>query len=123
MKKQIDHLGALFTGTPEEFRRHQDKLRKRLNRAKNPEIVIPWPSGTAAAAAQVLSRTEGRFNSIRDLFAYFVHSLAAMPDGPEFTAATTRTVQLGDMSKWLELAGAIPLREDDSDDEETDEND
>lgn len=99
----IDRNGDPFDGTPDELRRHNDKLRKRAARAvADPVITLPLPAGTAAALANVMQRAG--FDDPRDFIAFQIHRLASL-DGPEFDAQTRRTVRVTGLGKYLAQIG------------------
>lgn len=106
-----DRHGKLFTGTAEELHRHNEKLRKRDERAAKKlkgeqEIKLPLPAGTAAALADVMQRAG--FDDPRDFIAFQIHRLASL-DGPEFQQQTTRTVRVGNLDKYIDqIAGFVP---------------
>lgn len=105
-----DRNGEPFEGTAAELRRHNDKLRKRDERAKaDPTVVLPLPPGTAKALADVMQRAG--FDDARDFLAYQIHRLASL-DSPEFEAQTRRTVQVGDLSHYFkQIAGYVPTED------------
>lgn len=99
-----DRNGDPFTGTPDELRRHNDKLRKRDEREKaDPKVILPLPEGTAAALADVMARAG--FDDPRDFLAFQIHRLALL-DGPEFDAQAKRTVRVNGLEKYLGKIGA-----------------
>lgn len=106
-----DRHGKPFTGTAGELHRHNEKLRKRDERAAKKlkgeqEIKLPLPAGTAAALADVMQRAG--FDDPRDFIAFQIHRLASL-DGPEFEAQAKRTVRVTGLGKYLEqIAGYVP---------------
>lgn len=108
----IDSEGQPFVGTKAEFRKHQDKLRKRRDRAAMPEVVLPFPRGTAEALDRVLKAAG--FNDRRDFLAFQIHRLADLleADRPAFDVQARRTVRLGDMSQYLARVGGEPAEGD-----------
>lgn len=102
-----DRNGDAFEGSPDELRRHNDKLRKRDARAKaDPVITLPLPAGTAAALADVMARAG--FDDPRDFLAFQIHRLASL-DSPEFDAQAKRTVRVTGLEPYLEqIAGFVP---------------
>ena len=112
MAEFIDREGNPFAGTKAEFAKHQDKLRKRRDRAAMPEVVLPFPPGTAAALDRVL--TAAGFDDRRDFLAFQIHRLADLLDSdrPAFDAQAKRTVRLGNMGKYLARVGGEPAEGD-----------
>lgn len=104
---EYDRNGDPFEGTPDELRKHNDKLRKRAARAKaDPVLSLPLPPGTAAALADVMQRAG--FDDPRDFIAFQIHRLAAL-DSPEFDAQAKRTVRVSGLDKYLAKIGGKPI--------------
>lgn len=104
-----DRNGDPFTGTPEELKRHNAKLRKQASRARGPDyLMLPLPQGTAAALSRVI-RAAG-FDDPRELIAAQIHQLDALltSDRHAFDQQTRVTVTVGNLDKWLPLIGAEP---------------
>lgn len=105
--ERLDRNGAAFFGTTAELAKHNDKLRKRAERARprQPEVILPLPKGTAACLDLVLEAAG--FDDPRDFLAFQIHRLAALlvSDRPAFDAQAIRTVQVGSLDKWAELIG------------------
>lgn len=109
MTIQRDRNGDPFTGTPEELKRHNAKLRKQASRAAaEPVLSLPLPPGTAAALERICAAA--RFDDPRELLAAQVHRLDALlsSDRPAFEQQTRVTVTVGNLDKWLPLIGAEP---------------
>lgn len=99
-----DRNGDPFEGTPAELRKHNEKLRKRAERASKPKpIYLPLPPGTAAALQRLLVRSG--FDDPCDFLAFQIHRLDALPDGPAFDAEAIRTVRVHGLEKYLERLG------------------
>ena len=116
IRTYVDSEGATLICTPSEFRKHQDKLRKRRDRAAMPEVVLPFPRGTAEALDRVLKAAG--FDDRRDFLAFQIHRLADLleADRPAFDAQARRTVRLGDMSHYLARVGGEPAEGDEYED-------
>lgn len=100
----IDRHGKPFEGTADEFRKHQEKLRKQDERASKPKpIYLPFAPGTAAALQRLLDRTG--FDDPRDFLAFQIHRLDALPDGPAFDAEAIRTVRVQGLERYFGQLG------------------
>lgn len=109
-----DRNGDPFTGTPEELKRHNAKLRKQASRAAaEPVLSLPLPSGTAAALTRICAASG--FDDPRELIAAQLHRLDALltSDRHAFDQQTRVTVTVGNLDKWLPLIGAEPEQEED----------
>lgn len=107
----LDRHGEEFNGTAAEFAKHNEKLRKRDERAEKKAkgeqvVVLPLPPGTAAALADVMARAG--FDDPRDFLAFQIHRLAAL-DSPAFELQAVRTVRVTGLGKYLEqIDGHVP---------------
>lgn len=109
MTNLFDRNGKPFSGTPEELKRHNAKLRKQASRAAaEPVLSLPLPPGTAAALERVCAAAG--FDDPRELIAAQVHRLDALlaSDRHAFDKQTRVTVTVGNLDKWLPLIGAEP---------------
>ena len=107
-----DRNGDLFTGTPEELKRHNAKLRKQASRAAaDPILALPLPPGLARALDRVCAA--GGFDDQREAVSQLIlgaDKLLAC-DRPRFDKLTNVTVTIGSLGKWLPLIGAEPASE------------
>lgn len=109
MTALLDRNGHPFSGTPEELKRHNAKLRKQASRAAaEPVLSLPLPPGTAAALERICAAAG--FDDSRELIAAQVHRLDALlaSDRHAFDQQTRVTVTVGNLDKWLPLIGAEP---------------
>lgn len=101
MLTRPDRNGELFTGTREELRRHNDKLRKRAERAnKKPAINFECGPGTMDALHRVMQRAG--FKNLADFLTFQIHLIDGL-DSPEFERWAVRTVRLEGLEKYYPL--------------------
>lgn len=112
MKPLRDRNGDPFTGTPDELKRHNAKLRKQASRAKaDPVLELPLPPGVAAALERIC--TAAGFEDPRELIDLQIRRLDALliSDRHLFDSLTSVTVTVGSLDKWLVLLGEEPVEE------------
>ena len=108
-----DRNGDPFSGTPEELKRHNAKLRKQASRAAaDPVLALPLPPGLARALDRVCEA--GGFTDMREAISQLILGADKMltSDRPQFDKLTNVTVTIGSLDKWLPLIGAEPTPED-----------
>ena len=108
-----DRNGDPFTGTSEELKRHNAKLRKQASRAAaDPVLALPLPPGLAQALDRVCGA--GGFDDQREAISQLILGADKMltSDRPQFDKLTNVTVTIGNLDKWLALIGAEPTSED-----------
>lgn len=109
-----DRNGDLFTGTPAELKRHNNKLCKRASRAKaDPVLELPLPPGIKAALDRVCAA--GGFEDPRELVSLLILKLERIWDAGDrhqFEYLTNMTVTVGNLDKWLPLLGDEPEKGD-----------
>lgn len=81
------------------------RIRKRKSRQGKTEIVLPLPTGTAAALERAMQAAG--FDDPRDFIAFQIHRLDDLRerDGHSFKAQAVRTVTVGDLSKYADRLG------------------
>lgn len=113
MKPLTDRNGDPFTGTPDELKRHNNKLCKRAGRAKaDPVLDLPLPMGLARALGRICEA--GGFTDQREAVSQLIlgtdRLLASDPHA--FDALVKVTVTIGKLDKWLALIGDEPALDD-----------
>lgn len=112
MMRPCDRNGQPFTGTPEELKRHNAKLRKQASRAKAaPVLELPLPPGIDAALNRVCAAAG--FEDPRELLDLQIRSLDALlvSDRQLFDALTRVTVTVSGLEKYYPLLNGVDSTE------------
>lgn len=124
MKPLRDRNGEPFTGTPEELKRHNNKLTKRAARAKSRQFSMDLPVGLAQQLDRVANAAGCSPQELISTHIGLLDELLASGDSQTFKRFTERTVTVSGLEKYFHRLGAAPAEGDEfNENEELDEND